>query len=118
MTYQSITESTRDTALQDRVTAAALKESYAGAPEFSQSAFATQVQRTPMLALNYFMWPVCIEYEDEYKYAMDSNNDNPGGDVGVITDANIGSSIQVHWPQDTVMFPQPEMFPEQLPAQP
>jgi len=111
MSHESITQSTRDTALQDRVTAAALKESYGGGPEFSQSSFGAQLQRNPMLALNYFMWPVAIEYEDAYKYALDMNNDDPGGDEGVITDANISASIQVHWPKDGVPLPQPELFP-------
>lgn len=115
MSYETITRSTIDKALQDRVTAAAMKESYAGGPEFSGSQFGAQLQRNPMLALNYFMWPVCIEYEDAYEYALniDPPNPNPGGDVGVITDANISASVQVHWPRDPVVIPQTEMFPEE-----
>lgn len=111
MSYQSITICTRDQALQDRVTAAALKESYAGGPEFSQTTFATQLQRNPPLALNYFMWPIAIANEADYAYALDTNNENPGGDTGVIGDDEIQSGIQANWPQDQVPVPQPEMFP-------
>ena len=57
MSYQTITQSTQRRTLQDRVTAAAMKESYAGGPEFSESSFGAQLQRNPPLALNYFMWP-------------------------------------------------------------
>jgi hypothetical protein len=111
MTYQTITQSTRDEVLQDRVTAAALKESYAGGPEFSQSSFGAQLQRNPQLALNYFMWPTAVEYESAYEYAVNSDNQNPGGDTGVITDANLQAVVQTHWPLDAVVVPQPEMFP-------
>jgi hypothetical protein len=64
-----------------------------------------------MLALNYFMWPTSVEYEDPYEYALNTDNPNPGGDVGVITDANLQAVVQLHWPMDGVPLPQPELFP-------
>lgn len=112
MSYTTITQSTRDTALQDRVIAGAMKEAYAGADEFSDSVFGHQLQRNPTLALNYFMWPVAIDYEEQYSYAIDSNNENPGGDVGVITDANIQAVVQINWPRDAVTEPQTPVIPE------
>jgi hypothetical protein len=105
MSYQSITASTLDKALQDRVTAAALKEAIAGGDEFSETSFAEQLQRNPILALNYFMWPTAIDNEDAYEYAVETGNQNPGGDVGVISDANLQSVVQTYWPPDAVNLP-------------
>jgi len=105
MSYTSIQASVRDVALQDRVTAGAMKEAIAGGDEYKNSEFGAQLRGYPILALNYFMWPVCVDYETEYEYALDSDNPNPGGDVGVITDANIGSAIQAHWPVDPANIP-------------
>ena len=110
MSHESITQSTRDTALQDRVTAAALKESYGGGPEFSQSSFGAQLQRNPMLALNYFMWPVAIDNEADYAYALDTNHENPGS-ADVINDAKLQAGVQTHWPKDAVPEPQAPSFP-------
>jgi hypothetical protein len=107
MSYTTITQSTQDSALQDRVTAAAMREAYSGADEFSKSTFGFQLQRTPSLALNYFMWPTAIDYEVEYAYAVGANNENPGGDPGVISDANIQAVVQLNWPKDVV--PEPQM---------
>jgi hypothetical protein len=105
MSYTSIQTAVRDTALQDRVTAGAMKEAIAGGPEFKDSAFGGQLRSNPILAVNTFMWPVCIDYEAEYEYALDGENPDPGGDPGVITDAMIGSAIQTHWPEDPANLP-------------
>lgn len=106
MSYTTIQAAVRDTALQDRVTAAAMKEAIAGGPEFKDSEFGAQLRGYPILALNTFMWPTAVDYETEYEYAVDSDNPNPGGDEGVITDENIQASIQTHWPVDPARIPQ------------
>ena len=106
MSYTSIQAAVRDTALQDRVTAAGMKEAIAGGDEFKNSEFGAQLRGYPILALNTFMWPTAVDYEAEYSYAVDQGNPNPGGDVGVITDANIQASIQAHWPPDPAQIPQ------------
>jgi hypothetical protein len=106
MSYTTITQSVQDKALQDRVIAAAMKEAYAGAEEFSGSAFAAQLRPNSMLALNYFMWPTGIDYEVQYAYAVDGGNPDPGGDRGVITDNNIQAAVQKYWPLDPVPVPQ------------
>lgn len=105
MSYATITQCTRDTVLQDRVTAAALKEAIAGGDEFGETAFAEQLQRSPILALNYFMWPTAIDNEAAYAYAVETDNPNPGGDVGVISDANLQSVVQTYWPHDAIPMP-------------
>lgn len=106
MSYTSIQAAVRDTALQDRVTAAAMKEAIAGGPEFVNSEFGAQLRGYPILGLNTFMWPTAVDYEEEYEYAVDSGNENPGGDVGVITDENIQASIQAHWPTEPAGIPE------------
>lgn len=100
MSYTTITQSTQDQALQDRVTAAAVKEAWSGGPEFVGSDYGELLRAWPQEALRTFIWPVSIEYEEQYAYALGEANPNPGGDEGVITDLNIQASIQVHWPPD------------------
>lgn len=114
MSYHSIHQCTEDVVLQERVTSGAMKEAYAGGDEFSQSNFGFQLQRNPALALNYFMWPTAIDYENEYAYAVDSGNPDPGGDVGVISDANIQAVVQLRWPKEQVVEPQPPLFPQEV----
>lgn len=106
MSYTTITQASQDTALQERVIAGGMKEAIAS-ELLSKTEFAEQVRRTPYLALNQFLWPTCVEYETEYAYAVDQGNENPGGDEGVITDANIQAVVQTHWPADPVNMPQP-----------
>jgi hypothetical protein len=109
MSYTTITRCANDTAFQDRVLAGAMKEAVAGAPEFALSQFAEQVLAAPVLALNVFMWPLSVDNEAAYEYAIESDppNPNPGGDEGVITDANIQAGIQAHWPRVEQPVPQP-----------
>ena len=102
MTYQSLISCTQDPVLQQRVTAAAMKESYAGAAEFSESTFADQMQRNPALALNYFMWPIAIDNEADYAYALDTNHEDPGS-ADVINDAKLQAGVQAHWPEETTV---------------
>jgi hypothetical protein len=105
MSYTTIQQAVRDQALKDRVTAAAMKEAWAGGPEFSESEFGASLRGYPPLA-DHFMWPTAIDYEAEYEYAINEDNPNPGGDPGVITDANIQASVQAHWKEDAARIPE------------
>jgi hypothetical protein len=109
MSYTTITQCSRDVALQDRVTAAAMKEAIAS-PEYAMTPFAEQLRLYPPNALQQFMWPLSVDNEAAYEYAVDSDNPNPGGDEGVITDANIQAGIQQHWPNEVLPQPMPQ-FP-------
>jgi hypothetical protein len=109
MSYTTITQATRDPELQDRVTAAACKEAWAGGAEFVLSEYGDRLRTYPSEAVTTFIWPVAIDYETEYEYAIDSDNPSPGGDEGVITDANIQAAIQAHWPRDTTVPLPPDM---------
>jgi hypothetical protein len=112
MSYTTINQSVNDPALQSRVQSAAMKEAYAGGPEFSESEFAKTLKVNPGLSFNFFMWPTAIANEAAYAYAVDGGNPNPGGDPGVITDADIQAVIQTHWVLDP---PPPEQPPELTP---
>lgn len=115
MSYTTITQSVNDPALQNRVQAAAMKEAYAGGPEFSSSAFADTLKANPGLSFNYFMWPTGIDNETAYSYAIDQANPDPGGDPGVITDANIQAVVQKNWvpdPTPPVLNPLPAEVPD------
>jgi hypothetical protein len=109
MSYTTITASTRDVELQDRVTAAACKEAWNGGAEFVLSDFGDRLRTYPVEAVTTFIWPVSIDYEAEYAYAIDAGNLHPGGDPGVITDANIQAAIQAHWPRDISVPLPPDM---------
>lgn len=105
MTYTTITRCTRDAEFQDRVVAGAMKEAIAGAAEFTESSFGQQLRALPQAALNTFMWPLAIDNEAAYEYAVNNGNTHPGSDPGVISDAAIQAGIQAHWPPDPLPTP-------------
>ena len=98
MSYESIDAAVNDEWLQKRVQSAASKEAWAGGPEFSGSEYGNRLRTYPEEALRTFMYAVAIDYEAEYAYAYEQGKEDIGKDRGVITDANIQASIQVHWP--------------------
>ena len=99
MSYTTITRAARDQALLDRIFAAVNKEAIAN-EELGASDFGRLVRQGTAAIQMLFSYPVAVDYEAEYEYAVNESNPNPGGDPGVITDANIGSAVQAHWPPD------------------
>ena len=99
MTYATIFQSVNDEELAERVTAAASKEAWAS-PEFYATSFGEALRGSPHLAVSVFMWPIAIDNEAAYEYAVNADNPAPGADPGVISDAAIQSGIQTHWPPD------------------
>ena len=102
MSYTTIDKATKDAELQDRVRAAACKEAWNNA-EFALTEYGERLRTYPNEAVGTFIWPVSIEYEAPYEFAVNGGNEHPGGDPAVITDANIQSSVQAHWPRDTIV---------------
>ena len=98
MSLNTIDQSTRDQALQNRVIAAVSKEAWKN-PDLGATDFGQAVQANPAEGVT-LVWPVALDYEAEYAYAVDEGNPNPGGDEAVITDANIEAAVQAHWPGD------------------
>ena len=100
MSYTTITQCTRDAAFQDRVQAAAMKEAIAS-ETYSNTTFGAALRAEPRLAIEQFIWPLSVDNEEAYEYAVDTGTTNPGGDLGVITDAAIQAGIQAHWPPES-----------------
>lgn len=98
MSYATINQAANDSALIKRVVAAASKEAYAN-ETFAATEFGAAVRLNPAEAAR-LVWPVAIDYEADYEYAVAMHNGNPGGDAGVISDAEIQAAVQAHWPED------------------
>jgi hypothetical protein len=113
VSYETITKNTQDDAFVQRVTAAIAKEAWAneayGATEFGK----TVKTSGPFGAVNYFLWPLAVDNETAYEYALnlDPPNPNPGSDPGVISDGAIQSGIQTHWPEPIVEPAQAQTLP-------
>lgn len=99
MSHQTVHQATMDSALQNRISAAVQKEVYNNV-SLKDTEVAKQFRQVPLHAVNVFIYPVAIDYETEYEYAVESDNPNPGGDPTVITDGNLTAAIVTHWPPD------------------
>lgn len=101
MSHMTVFQAVSDLQLQQRVTAAACKESYLNVDK-KDTVVAKAIRQNPGLAVQLFIWGVAIEYEDQYAFAVNSENPPsvPGADQGVISDGNITASIGAHWPTD------------------
>ena len=99
MSLTTITQSTQDDALRERLRASIAKESWAN-PLYGNTPTGQQVQAAwPNMQIEQqFLWPCCIDWEADYAYAVDNGNPNPGGDPGVIGDDEIQAGVQAHWP--------------------
>ena len=99
MSFTTITQAARDEALNDRTVAAVWQEALSN-PTFGGTDFGRQVQGGFAPILGLFAYPVAVDNAAAYGFAVDSGNPDPGGDPAVITDANITSAVQAHWPPD------------------
>ena len=105
MSYTTITQATEDPALRNRVLAAAGKEAWASVI-YGQTPTGKKIREDgPFASLNYFIWPTAVDTEAAYAYAVETGNPNPGGDRGVISDADIQAAIQAHWPDPIIPPP-------------
>ena len=100
MSHESIYQASEDQSLRDRIVAAAQKEAQNN-PTVSGTGFAQSLKTGPGNAW-VFYYPVAIDYEAEYAYAIGAGNPDPGGDRGVISDENISAAVVAHWPPDPV----------------
>jgi hypothetical protein len=93
--------------------AAANKEAWAGGPEFSASTYGARLRTYPEEAIGTFMWPIAVDDEDDYEYALNNGHEHPGG-ADVINDAKLQAGVQAHWPRDPIPdepFPIPMVQP-------
>jgi hypothetical protein len=81
MSYTTIHQCANDEAFQARLMAAAAQEGHDN-PEYAMSVL--------------LRWPVSssTDIADAYEFAVNSGNENPGGDPTVITDQQILSAVQ------------------------
>ena len=107
MTYTTIATCVQDVELQERVTAAACKEAWAGGPEFRDTVYGERLRTYPSEAIGTFMWAIAIDNEAAYAYAIDGGTQHPGRDPGVISDAALQAGVQAHWPPDPAQLPLP-----------
>jgi hypothetical protein len=100
MSYATITASSKDQALIDRIVAAVEQESWNN-PAMAGTDFGADVQQASYNA-NRMVWPVVIasDIEAAYASALAAGNPNPGGDEAVITDGQILANVQAKWPTD------------------
>ena len=84
MSFATINRCANDQALQGRVTACA----------------AGEIGGSPVDVTANLIWLVAAasDVEAAYAFALASDNPNPGGDEGVITDQMILSAVQAHLP--------------------
>lgn len=87
MSYNTIFQSSNDTTLIGRITAAAAAEG----------------SETPESTASVIRWPVvsASDIAAAYASAIAANNPNPGGDESVITDQMILSAVQANMPPET-----------------
>ncbi len=81
MSYTTINQCANDEAFLARLRAAAAQEGHSN-PEYAASAL--------------LRWPVssASDVAEAYEFAVNSGNENPGGDPTVITDAQILAKVQ------------------------
>lgn len=107
MSAETINRCALDFEFLGRITASIAKEVWAN-PTFGDTEWGARVKRYgPQQLQSYYIWPLAIDNEDAYEYAVNSNNPHPGLDPGVISDENISAGIQTHWPDDSTVPPPP-----------
>jgi hypothetical protein len=99
MSLTTIHRAATDQSLQNRVEAGANKEALAN-PTFGDTDFGRLVIDGVAPIWQRLRYPVAVDNEVAYAYAVDQGNPDPGGDPGVITDEAIQSAVQTHWPTD------------------
>ena len=99
MSYSSLTRQVYDPVFQSRVQACAMKEAWHN-EELGATDFGLALKRSQVSPQQVFSWPVSIDNEDAYEYAINAENPDPGGDPTVITDEAILAGVQQYWPQE------------------
>lgn len=114
MSLSSIARAATDSQLISRVHAAAYQALMAD-PEKAKTTLGKALANPspgfndPVTPL---MWPVAIDTEAAYEYALLGGNGSPGYDVAVITDAAITDSVNANWPMDAAPEVPPPLIPE------
>lgn len=97
MSYTTVYKCTQDQAFRNRIAACMNQQAWNNA-ELRSTPLGESLRVSSGSGVDSMVWPVAIEYEAPYEYAVNSDNPDPGGDPTVITDANILASVQSNWP--------------------
>lgn len=103
MSLSSISRAAMDSQLIDRVTAAAHHIIVSDADK-ANTVFA-QSMINGYGSISTLMWPVAIDTEGPYESALLSLRGAPGFDKDIITDGQIMSSVDAHWPMARPVAP-------------
>lgn len=98
MSLATITQASNDPVLRDRIHASVNKEAAAN-PDLGSSVFGQYVLDQPWVAWQALIWPVAIDTEADYEFAVNNGHPSPGSD-DVIDDAKIQAAVTVHWPAE------------------
>lgn len=104
MSLSTISQAATDPDLAARTTASVQKEAREN-PAFGDTAYGQRVIAGVVSPWTYYAWVIAVVTEDAYAYAVDNGNERPGYDPGVVSDADIATAVQVHWPQDEPATP-------------
>ena len=105
MSAETINRCALDYEFLGRINASIAKETWAN-PTFGDTGWGARVkQYGPNQLQSYFIWPLAIDNEDAYEYAVETGNEHPGLDRGVISDEALSTGIQTHWPDDSTLPP-------------
>src|SRR5689334_11933322 len=100
MSLSSITRAANDPDLVSRVNASAMQEAINN-PNLKDTVYAEQLRRG-VASVQPLMYAVAVDTESSYETALINGRGSPGHDVDIITDDQITSAVQAHWPPDPV----------------
>lgn len=96
MSFASLDTASKDQGLVNRTIACVQQEARTAA--HAAGPFADAVIANPATGVA-LVWPVALNTEAEYEYALNAGVVNPGADETVITDPMILSAVQASWPE-------------------
>ena len=99
MSLASIAVAATDTDLASRTRASVQKEARAN-PEFGDTLYGQQVKNNTVDPWSSYSYVIAVATEAAYESALASSVERPGLDPAVITDGDIGSTVQANWPAD------------------
>jgi hypothetical protein len=97
MSASSIYRAANDEQLIHRVTATAYQVVLED-DDKANTVLGQDLLNNPYATTTVLMFPVAVDTEDAYAYALLNGNGSPGYDESVITDDALKTSVTTHWP--------------------
>ena len=99
MSLSSIALAATDPDLAARTTASVQKEARSN-PTFGDTLYGQRVISGAVNPWVFYSWVLAVVTEAAYESALAAGNERPGYDPAVVTDGDISTAVQVHWPAD------------------